>query len=1043
MFRLLLILFLFLVFTFPTFGQALHWDYENFTSKNGLAHNTIISVFKQSNGIIWACTMDGFSRIDANGIRNFRNQEFPEIPSNFIHSILETAEDTLWILTRDKGFTRFIPSQNEFKAIIPPEGIQENGTYSFIKTATVLSSNQILIRFSNSNWALADRNGNSIPLTISKSLENDENIRVLKLPQESTFLLNNGKKVFLATLDFQKNKIETRLINSPINPIKSSDFIIDTFIYNDELFVGLSESGILKTSFKEIWKSEITWENVAKWDSKNFSASRITGTAPTLFISNQTAAFIELDLRTGTQKIIQLKESQTQNAQAISYFNSILRDDFGNTWLGSWGSGLFKLKSPSQFLSIPPFVDANKSYKRFNLGILEDHFRTVWLLSEPRLIRYYPKTDKQEAFSNSNSPTAMSFSSAWQIRESDLGIWMATNDNGVNILPTAHYNSSSVKNEVLKFTTQNSSLASNRIAVTLKDSFGRLWISHHDAGIQVFKSEKDFLVDQPKPIAEFKLESKQEHFRLPDISARFLFQEKNGSIWGGTFKAGLIRLSDPKGELFVFRPDSSQGLTYSHFDMRAVYEAPDSSFWIASYGGGIIHWDRNNKRTTFYSTNDGLSNNFTYGFINQDDKFLWITTNNGLDKLDLKTKSIKIYTDSDGLLNNEFNTGGIHKGKSGNFYVGGVEGVNYFNPNTFQVERIRPNTIITSVKAYNKELIVPEFFKNKRQVSFDDHFLTFSFTSNDLTEPTKNRYKYRLLGADTTWIDSENRTTTSYSNLAPGEYTFEALATNRNRIWGENPAQFAFEIIPPFWMQWWFRLTVFFTILGLFTWFIRYISTQKLKQLLLKLESEQKMQNERERISRDLHDHVGNQLANILSGIDLMKKYAEHNQVERAKEWHSVIKDDVRYTMQQLRETIWTLSRSEITLSNFAGRLETYFRTRATDELHIITEFEKQTQNKSIHLSPGVSLNVFRIVQEAVQNSIKYAITDSIKVRISVENNWVTLSVKDNGVFINRDLNYDGYGIKNMHIRANEIGGTLEIIKLESGTEVILKFPTA
>lgn len=1022
------------------FANVQQSDFEAFTSKNGLAHNTIISVFKQSNGIIWACTMDGLSRIDVNGIRNFRNQEFPEIPSNFIHSIIETAPDTLWILTRDKGFARFIPSKNEFKTIIPPEGNQENETYSFIKTATVFSPNQILIRFSNSNWALADRNGKSIPISISTPLENDENFRVLKLPQESTFLLSNGKKLLFAKLDIQQKKIESTLLLSPINSFKSDDIMIGTFLFNNEIFVGLSESGLVKTSLNEIKQNKIKWDFFAKWNGKNYKASHLNVSVPTLFISNQTTSYIELDLRTGKQKTVSIKQNQSQNTQSLNYFNSILRDDFGNTWLGSWGSGLFKIKSTSQFLSIPPFTDANKTYNRFNLGILEDRFETVWLLSEPRLIRFYPKSGKQVAFANSNASSAMNFASAWQIRESDLGIWLATNDKGVTFLPATNYDSNSVKNEVKNITSHKGQITSDRIAFTLKDTFGRLWISHHESGIQVFKSETDFLAQNQKSIAEFNLESENKAFLLPDNSARFLFEEKNGAIWGGTFKAGLVRLSDSNGELSVFRPDSNQGLTYSHFDMRAIYEAPDSSFWIATYGGGIIHWNKNKKKSTFYTTENGLSNNFTYGFLNQNDEFLWITTNNGLDKLDLKTKSIKIYTDSDGLLNNEFNTGGIHKGKSGIFYVGGVNGVNYFNPNTFQVEWIKPQTLITSVKAYNKELMSPDFFKNDNKISFDDHFLTFTFTSNDLTEPTKNRYKYRLLGADTTWIDSENRTATSFSNISPGKYIFEVLATNRNRIWGENPAQFAFEIIPPFWMQWWFRFAVFLTVLGIFTWFVRYISTQKLKRRLLELESEQKVQNERERISRDLHDHVGNQLANILSGIDLMKKYAEHKQVERAKEWHNVVKEDVRYTMQQLRETIWTLSRTEITLQNFADRLETYFRTRSTDEIHIITEIEQKSISESIRLSPGVSLNMFRIVQEAVQNSIKYAQTDLIKVQFIEENHQITLRIKDNGTFIKRDLDYDGYGIKNMQIRAKEIGGTLEILKLETGTEVILRF---
>ena len=88
----------------------------------------------------------------------------------------------------------------------------------------------------------------------------------------------------------------------------------------------------------------------------------------------------------------------------------------------------------------------------------------------------------------------ISFSSAWQIRESDVGIWVATNNIGLLLFKSDQYNNQEIKGSPSVFSLENRGLASNRIAFTLEDSFGRFWVSHHDEGIQVFEANDPIII---------------------------------------------------------------------------------------------------------------------------------------------------------------------------------------------------------------------------------------------------------------------------------------------------------------------------------------------------------------------------------------------------------------------------------------------------------------------------------------------------------------------------------------------------------------------
>jgi ligand-binding sensor domain-containing protein len=151
---------LFLLVTTGTCLQVIsNPEYARFTTKKGLAHNTVISVFNQQNGLVWATTMDGLSRIDATGIHSFQSQQYSGLTSNFLHGSVELDSTTFLLITRDAGFVTFSTSTNEFTSIQPQAGILPDGRFAFIKATFPLHTDNILAVLDNQQQVVFRKDG--------------------------------------------------------------------------------------------------------------------------------------------------------------------------------------------------------------------------------------------------------------------------------------------------------------------------------------------------------------------------------------------------------------------------------------------------------------------------------------------------------------------------------------------------------------------------------------------------------------------------------------------------------------------------------------------------------------------------------------------------------------------------------------------------------------------------------------------------------------------------------------------------------------------
>ncbi|APG65519.1 hypothetical protein LPB136_09175 [Tenacibaculum todarodis] len=210
-----------------------------------------------------------------------------------------------------------------------------------------------------------------------------------------------------------------------------------------------------------------------------------------------------------------------------------------------------------------------------------------------------------------------------------------------------------------------------------------------------------------------------------------------------------------------------------------------------------------------------------------------------------------------------------------------------------------------------------------------------------------------------------------------------------------------------------------------------------LKDALSTIKTQNRLQEQRLRISRDLHDNIGSQLTFIISSIDNLK-YVSIDVNQRLKDKLSTISSFTSQTIYELRDTIWAMNKSKITIEDLHSRILTFVEKAKTASEKI--EFEVNYDiDKNMSFSSLVGMNIFRVIQEAINNSLKYAEATKIEVQLQKTNNFFEAIIKDNGVGFNIKSIDLGNGLSNMEKRMSEINGKVKINSEEKkGTKILI-----
>lgn len=216
----------------------------------------------------------------------------------------------------------------------------------------------------------------------------------------------------------------------------------------------------------------------------------------------------------------------------------------------------------------------------------------------------------------------------------------------------------------------------------------------------------------------------------------------------------------------------------------------------------------------------------------------------------------------------------------------------------------------------------------------------------------------------------------------------------------------------------------------------------ELKTALTRIETQNKLQEQRLRISRDLHDNIGSQLTFIISSLDNVK-YGFPDLQEKLSEKLSGISNFTTQTIYELRDTIWAMNKNDITFEDLQARITNFINqakiaaSTTQFEFHIDHSLDHEQKFTSIQ-----GMNMYRIIQEAVNNAIKYASASKVQVSVEETDEYFQISILDDGKGFDRESVPLGNGLNNMAKRARDIGAELSVASEKGkGTTLNLRIP--
>jgi two-component sensor histidine kinase/streptogramin lyase len=641
---------------------------------------------------------------------------------------------------------------------------------------------------------------------------------------------------------------------------------------------------------------------------------------------------------------------------------SVFRDSKNNLWIGTYRGGLnkinFESRSTKTFMNE---IDNPNSLSNNHIrSINEDNFGNIWIGTySGGLNRYNPKTNKFTVFMNeADNPNSLSANQVLDIFiESDTVIWAATFGGGLNKI--LFKKNSSEDNPVFIHYKHNSKISSsitdNRVYVIYKDSRNNYWV--------------------------------------------------------GTYGGGLNRFDPVSGKFQSLSQLQFENTVLSSLKILSIQEDSKGFLWIGTSGDGLFCLDIDTKKILRYSANEGLSSSVVYGILEDKNGNLWMSSDDGIFVFNRTTEKFTQFIIEDGLQSLEFSGGAYFKDESGLMFFGGINGLNYFNPDEIIIRNYIPSIEITGVSIFNNRL---EGKFNELILSYDQNFISFEFAALDFSNPGRNKYSYILEGFDKSWQFSDaSRRIAYYTNLPAGRYTFKVIGSNPDGIWNENGSVVTLIINPPFWQTWWF-VTLIVIIIG---FLIYYTSTVRIKNQLA-------MERLKTKIASDLHDNVGSGLTEISILSEVANQKLNNSSSILSGELKN-ISEIARQLVDNMSDIVWVVNPGRDSLYDLIIKLKDSYN-EFLNSVGISFQVKNIDRTNDIHLPMDFKQNLLLMFKEAINNSIKHSKCSKIILEASIINDSIILSLRDDGIGFNKNEIKSGNGMRNIELRARKLGGIIQ-----------------
>ena len=961
----------FLLCALAYFGLAqrvsAQYRFDVWTTNDGLPQNNILNIHQTSDGYLWLATFDGLVRSDGVRFRVFNSGNTPGIKNSRFLMLFEDRQGALWISTEESGVTRY-------------------------------------------------KDGQFATYTVDDGLPHNRISRTLRIREDSQGIV----------------------INTDGGPIRWKDGKIRAYDPNEgDGYAAMgfpARAGVVwcvdRAGLHRVEDARVTADVPAPWSSPAEIRRIFETPSGTVWIATADPNGQIWRLSQGHFTRMTGKDGLPQR-----WVTSICEDQAGNTWFGTAGAGLYRLRG-ERFTVFGtgdglPSNDVNTVY--------EDREGNIWIGTTNGLCRL-----RERIVTALSTREGLAGDNVYPIYQDRSGaIWIGSWQG------LSRYSNGTLTDYSKKFGLEN-----QNVTAICEDHAGTLWVgTWSDAGV--------VRIQHGKIVPRFESET-------INGATHVIFEDHAGTLWFGThngllsYRDGVVKrygkkdglpgdivyalLEDRAGVLWIgtegglanFRGGSlrafNAGDGMGAYLVRSLYQDDGGTIWIGTYDGGLYRFREG--RFSAITFRDGLFNNGVFQILEDQRGYFWMGCNLGIyrvsrNELDdfadgrLRKVTAIAYGKNDGMLNPECNGGnqpaGI-KAADGRLWFATAKGVAVIDPAKVETNSQPPRVVIDEVTVDNRGVNPRE----ELRIEPGRENFEVAYTGLTFVDPERVVFRYRLGGLDSDWIEAGTRRTAYYSHVAPGAYTFEVMAANRDGVWSEQPARLRVVVVPPFWRTWWFTLLAAAAVLASATaLYRRRISALRRAHLMQETFSRQLIESqeaERKRIAAELHDSLGQNLLVIKNRAMLATRTANDDTLEQLNEISSVTDQAI----DEVSEISYNLRPYHLDRLGLTRAIEAMLR-RVSGSSGIL--FSSAIDTIDGLLDQNAEISIYRIVQESVNNVVKHSGATEARVSVKKNSHEMEIVISDNGRGINSEAGANdsrpggGFGLIGIAERARMLGG--------------------
>jgi signal transduction histidine kinase/ligand-binding sensor domain-containing protein len=815
-------------------GQKKELMFKQINTNLGLSNNKVRCIIQDSDGYLWFGTEEGLNKYDGYDITIFKRKlsDTTSLPDNYIQKLFVDSHKQLWIGTDNglclynkeiESFTTYVPNRTKvnINTVNRVTGIHENAKNKIYITTEIgmlymLGDEKLLLQKDFQQYGsirdfIIDKAGN-FWIGSSKGLIYYDILKDRVTPI-SSYYENGIKKEFTRTVSifedgdtvwFGTNSDQLAYIPKKSMSAKVLKFIDTPISFFSKVL--RDESGLLYVAAKEgLFILNKQNHLVNRYDYQQNNPNGISSsTVHDVYIDKQgnlwlaTAQGINVAMHGKSFKNYNFYSQQikldVKNVQAITF------DSKGNLWLGSYDKGLniINIASGRRKLFMPNHKNPYSVGEGSVMNIFEDSKKNMWIGT---YLGYLQRFD----------PTSEEFIS---------------------------YSFNHLSNGLREV---------KDIRSMVEDKAGNLWFISHGFGLFKFNPQSN----------KYKFFVRDSNLLYQSLADNFAFQlviENDSILWIAT-ASGLTRFNIISESFESFYNDPADSSSISNNLVNTVFCDSGGNIWIGTSFGLNLFNPGNNTFYHLYEKN-GLPSNQIKSIVEEAPGIIWMGTGYGLSRMVYKmdydngilTTKFRNFNRSDNLQDVFFYPNSAVRSKTNEIFFGTENGVVAFLPGDITNNTQPPDVFITEFQLFNKKvqvgdpdsLIYRSIVKQQKiRLKYQQNFFTFKYVAINFVSPENNQYAYKMEGFDKDWNYVGNKREATYTNLAPGKYTFKVKASNNDGIWNDTGTSVDIIVLPPWWKKWWFQIIIYMAVISLlfllyYLWVSFYRKQRKILQILVR-----------------------------------------------------------------------------------------------------------------------------------------------------------------------------------------------------------------